>query len=237
MANEDSASAAGVGPSSHAGVPRPNLPPLPPPVSPSSTDEAPAAPSAPPAPLAPTAAAPVQAAPPAPVATAPRPPAQMGPESFNDMRQGLADTGGFNPRLLLIPVVIVLAGVGFWVTRGTTSAEDLQAGDCFMMPTADEEFERLNTEPCDAAHDGQIIAEVELDGPNEYPSETSDYWQSVFNACAQQADSLLTRLDELPADTELNFFSPVEQGWERMGDRMSLCYVHSPGGLQGSFLD
>ncbi len=240
MANEDSASAAGVGPSSHAGVPRPNLPPLPPPVSPTGPDGVPAASATPPAPLAsaPAVSAPAQSAAPAPMATAiaPRPPAQMGPESFNDMRQGLADTGGFNPRLLLIPLVIVLAGVGFWVTQGTTSAEDLKAGDCFVMPAADEEFERLNTESCDSPHDGQIIAEVELDGPNEYPSETSDYWQSVFNACAQQADSLLTRLDELPADTELNFFSPVEQGWERMGDRKSLCYVHSPGGLQGSFL-
>ncbi len=243
MANEDSASVASVGPSSHAGVPRPSLPPLPPPVSPTGPDGAPAAaPSTPPAPLAPAAAAPapapVRGAAPEPMATATAPPprAQMGPESFNDMRKGLADSGGFNPRLLLIPLVIVLAGVGFWTTRGTTSAEDLKAGDCFVMPTADEEFERLNTESCDSPHDGQIIAEVELDGPNEYPPETSDYWQSVFNACAQQADSLLTRLDELPADTELNFFSPVEQGWERMGDRKSLCYVYSPGGLQGSFL-
>lgn len=232
MRNEDSASAARVGPSIHAGVPRPSLPPLPP----SSLGGAADASPTPPAPLAPSDAPSGHDAAPAPVATEPQPPVQTEPERFNDMRQGLADSGGFNPRLLLIPVVVVLAGIGFWMTRGTTSADDLKAGDCFVMPTAAEEFERLNTEACDSPHDGQIIAEVELDGPNDYPSETSDYWQSVFNACAQEADRLLTRLDELPADTELDFFSPVAQGWERMGDRMSLCYVHSPGGLQGSFL-
>lgn len=233
MAKEQSHES-GPGPSAHAGVPSPNLPPLPPTVA--QAGPPPAAPvfgggAASPA-LAPT---PDDAPPMATATMAPAAP-QMGPESFNDRRNGLAGGGGFNPRLLGIPVVIVIALVGMWVNRGTTTAEDLKAGDCFVMPVSEEEFERLDTEPCDAAHDGQIIAEVELDGPNSYPPEASTYWQSVFNACAQQADTVLARVDELPADTELNFFSPVAEGWERMGDRKSLCYLYSPGGMSGSFL-
>ena len=223
---KDQSHDAGVGPSAHAGVPTPNLPPLPPSVSQAGPPPAPAAvPTPPPAPAA--AAATATIAPAAP---------PMGPESFNDRRKGLASGGGFNPRLLGIPVVIVLALVGMWMNRGTTTAEDLKAGDCFVMPVSDDEFERLDTEPCDMPHDGQIFAEVELDGPNSYPPEASSYWQSVFNACADQADALLTRVDELPADTELSFFFPVAEGWERMGDRKSLCYLYSPGGLNGSFL-
>ena len=132
---KDQSHDAGVGPSAHAGVPTPNLPPLPPSVSQAGPPPAPAAvPTPPPAPAAAATATIAPAAPP------------MGPESFNDRRKGLASGGGFNPRLLGIPVVIVLALVGMWMNRGTTTAEDLKAGDCFVMPVSDDEFGQVGGE-------------------------------------------------------------------------------------------
>lgn len=151
--------------------------------------------------------------------------------------RGAFDGGGvrgLNPKLLVIPVILLLVAGGWFLNRGTTMADDLAAGDCFVMPGTAGEFERLDTEGCDQPHDGQIFAAVELTGPTTYPVESDPYWQAVFNACIDRAAEDLVRVDEIPADFELNFFSPVASGWEQADDRVSLCYLHSPSGLTGS---
>ncbi len=198
------------GPSGVAGVPTPNLPPLPPSVS----QAAPAPPSA---------------------NSTMAPPAPMQVDSFNQQRTDHGrGMGGFNPRFLLVPIVVVLGLIGVWNARGTTGAADLKAGDCFIMPSADEEeFTRLDTEDCSMPHDGQIFASIDIAGPDTYPDEMNAYWGEVFETCWNRFQAEGTRLAEIPEDAEVFFFSPVAQGW-RQGDRESLCYLYAPSGLSGS---
>jgi hypothetical protein len=59
-------------------------------------------------------------------------------------------------RMLVIPVVLAIALFGWIANRGTTVADDLQAGDCLVMPTGADEFDRLDTEECLAPHDGHV---------------------------------------------------------------------------------
>ncbi|MGI9606952.1 MAG: septum formation family protein [Acidimicrobiales bacterium] len=143
--------------------------------------------------------------------------------------------GGLGIRAIL--AVVVLGGgaiFGLIANRGTTEADSLNAGDCFVMPTASE-FDRLDTEDCSAPHDGQIIGTVDVAGPTSYPSDFDPYWGTVYDACLSQLDAAGTRFEQLPEDTVFEFFSPVSEGWSQ-GDRKSLCYLYAPSGLDGSFV-
>lgn len=142
--------------------------------------------------------------------------------------------GGFNMRLLGIPIVLGMLAIGAITNRGTTTADDLQPGDCFIMPSGDGEFSRLNTEDCALPHDGQILSVATVASSGPYPGDFDIYWNTVYNSC-ESSLSRIVRLDAMPDDTELNFFSPTESSW-KMDDRESLCYIHSPGGLDGSFV-
>jgi len=167
----------------------------------------------------------------------------MTPEEFAaanaSQRQGSARgpvVGGGLRRLIGIPIFLVIAAVGWIANYGTTVAEDLVTGDCFVMPAA-EEFERLDTESCDAPHDGQIIGVVNIPGPALWPDidALDPYWFDVMDACQERFNVGLIRTEALPADLEMFFFFPTPEGWQA-GDRESLCYIYSTGGLDGSFV-
>ena len=138
------------------------------------------------------------------------------------------------PRMLAIPIVIGALVVGAISNMGTTSADDLAAGDCFLMTDADE-IDRLDTPDCGDEHDSQIVAVVEVQWSEEYPDDFSEYWGIVYERCLDEADRAITDATLLPLDSVLEMFTPVESGWDR-GDRESVCYIHSPSGLNGSFV-
>ena len=141
----------------------------------------------------------------------------------------------FNPRMLALPVIAIVMIVGWVSNRGTTQADSLKPGDCFVM-TTDEEIDRLDTPDCTEPHDSQILAEVTVPLEGGYPSNASGYWDSVFAACNDAIFNNLTRIEELPDDATGDFFSPLERGWDN-GDRESLCIITSPSGLDGSFFN
>lgn len=138
-----------------------------------------------------------------------------------------------SPRLIVFGLFGVIALFGWISNRGTTVADDLQPGDCFMMPEGDAEFDRLDTEDCSAPHDAEIVRVTTMPRTGPMPAADSEYWDTVFNACLESGTNV--KVDELPADYELGFFSPAEDGWDA-GDRTSLCYVYAPSGLNGSML-
>lgn len=167
-------------------------------------------------------------------------PAPMQPEQpFNQPSSPIAGTQmpkqpGFrlSPRLLGIPIFLGVALFGWIGNRGTTSAGDLQPGDCFVMPSS-VEFHRLDTEACDASHDGQIVSIATVASTLSLPADGDVYWDSVFEKCLESGDAV--RVNDLPPDYELGFFSPNQEAWDD-GDRTSLCYVYSPTGLSGSMM-
>ena len=127
----------------------------------------------------------------------------------------------------------VLLVVGFIFTRGTTSASALEVGDCFILGD-DVEISRLETPDCTESHDSQVVGFVELEGPEAYPGSADPYWEEVFFQCEDAAFATMTNIDLLPQDVRVDFISPSEQGWDN-GDRESICMIHAPGGLSGSF--
>ena len=130
-------------------------------------------------------------------------------------------------------IVGVLLVVGFIFTRGTTSASALEVGDCFILGD-DVEISRLETPDCTESHDSQVVGFVELEGPEAYPGRADPYWEEVFFQCEDAAFATMTNIDLLPQDVRVDFISPSEQGWDN-GDRESICLIHAPGGLSGSF--
>jgi len=138
-------------------------------------------------------------------------------------------------RFIFLPVVVAVGLFGWIANQGTTVADDLVAGDCFIMPAFDEEFERLDTEECSLPHDGQIVASITVPSNASYPDDFDPYWEAVYSQCAEAAEQNMTRIGALPADTELLFVSPVAESWNA-GDRGSLCYISAGGGLPGSFI-
>lgn len=139
----------------------------------------------------------------------------------------------FNPRLLVLPVFGLIALFGWISNRGTTVADDLQPGDCFIMPVDEGEFDRLDTEECTAAHDAQIVRVATVAQTGSLPEFADPYWDLVFERCLESGASV--RVDDLPADYELGYFSPTESSWDA-GDRTSLCYIYAPSGLDGSMM-
>ncbi len=141
--------------------------------------------------------------------------------------------------LFKVAPILLLAGVGLVgmvMNRGTTEAENLAAGDCFNMPTATE-FNRLDTEDCSAPHDSQILAVIDLPSLSPaIPADEDEYWMDLFEGCLDAMTSSIVRETSLPENLEFDVFTPSPASWAD-GDRESLCYLHSPTGLEGSFVD
>jgi len=196
---------------------------------PSETVDAPAPPPPPP----PAAAAP---APPIPSAAPPSGPGiPMPPNAFKvNTPSGGGFLQGLGFRGIGILVFIGLAVIGGIANRGTTSADELGAGDCFLMTDADE-ISRLDTPDCAEEHDSQILAVVDVPRSGEYPGDLDPYWDQVYDECLIAADLAIQNWDNLPEDTIMDMLTPVASGWA-VGDRESICFIHSPGGLLGSYV-
>jgi hypothetical protein len=141
---------------------------------------------------------------------------------------------GLGFRGIGILVFVGLAIIGAIANSGTTAADELGAGDCFLMTDASE-ISRLDTPDCTEEHDSQIVAVVDVPQSGEYPGDFDPYWDQVYEECLIAADLTIQNWDNLPDDTVLDMLTPVESGW-RLGDRESICYIHSPGGLLGSYV-
>ncbi len=138
---------------------------------------------------------------------------------------------------IIIPVIgfLALLGIGAWSARGTTTVLDLESGDCFV-DEGESEVDRLSTPLCTEPHDSQVTTVFDaVSAPEDYPAITDAYWDSVFERCLTEAEPVLTRVEELPDDAQISFLSPTEASWDQ-GDRTVLCFLWSPGGLDGSFV-
>lgn len=116
---------------------------------------------------------------------------------------------------------MIFAIIGWAGSRGTTSGTNLAVGDCFAVPEA--EFTSVTDQPCDAAHEAQIYAEVDA-------LDTED----GFERCIEAFLSDATVAVDLPEDFTIDMLS-IEG---RLGSTDWFCVLTSPSGqLVGSVVD
>ena len=187
-------------------------------------------------------------APPAP--TVPGPPGPGGQPSYDPYAAGQAPAGEFahqssmSPKKSVSPAAakmgikaVLVAGVLGWgaiSTLGTTSAEDLAVGDCFVM-SEETEINRLDTPSCSEPHDGQIIGTTSVNNISYPADELDPVWGTAFESCLSIAETSVTRSEALPADTFIEMFTPTQQSWDE-GDREVICVIFAPSGLDGSHM-
>ncbi|MBN8882898.1 putative regulator of septum formation [Salana multivorans] len=112
------------------------------------------------------------------------------------------------------------------VSGGDTDVFTIKIGDCFNDVDSDsEEISSLPTVPCAEAHDNEVYAETSLTG-DEYPGD---------DVVAQQADqycyeqfSAFVGVDYESSTLEYYPITPLQGGWEQLGDRLVSCVVYDP---------
>ncbi len=118
---------------------------------------------------------------------------------------------------------------GIVVGAGDVASEDLQVGDCLLLPdeVAEDgsfEFESLRAVPCNEPHDLEVFGRVRaLPGP--YPGEValSDYGQQE---CAAMFESYVGLPVEHEARLIYSTSYPLAESWTA-GDRMLDCMLQT----------
>lgn len=131
------------------------------------------------------------------------------------------------------PIIIAVLVIGWWNSRGETTADDLSAGDCFEIPAADQ-FESVRNQSCEGEHEAEVVAVVQAPAGTPWPG-AGDFQAAVAadEACIVAIDQLSLNEDNIPLDAERGFFFTEESDWNN-GDREVICYVTSLTGLTGS---
>jgi hypothetical protein len=104
------------------------------------------------------------------------------------------------------------------------SVNDLNAGDCFQDPDADE-VSSVDTVDCDEPHDYEVAGSVALQGDaGEYPS-----LDAIFEEAELRCFSLFVAYTGITDDDSPYFpspFVPTREAWDD-GDKTALCTVVS----------
>lgn len=123
------------------------------------------------------------------------------------------------------------------VSGGDTDVFTIKIGDCFNDVDSDsEEISSLPTVPCTEAHDNEVYAETSLTG-DEYPGDDV-VAQQADQYCYEQFEAFVGTPYESSA---LDYYpiTPLQSGWEELGDRLVSCAVYDwegpvTGTLRGS---
>jgi len=112
---------------------------------------------------------------------------------------------------------------------GTTYVDELAVGECFDDGSEEGEATR---QPCNEAHDGEIIADVTLpDGP--YPGDKA-VGKAAKSNCAAEFAKYVGR-SASTSELDLIYWTPDEDLWDD-NDRLVVCGAYGPSGdaLTGS---
>jgi hypothetical protein len=116
-------------------------------------------------------------------------------------------------------------GFGVELNPDRTAAAELQPGDCFFEPEADELY-GVRTVDCAGEHDNEILHVVTLPDSLEYPGEDPELWSEHEQACVGQVfeNHVGERWEE---STVWNVYSllPDEASWAS-GDQSLHCVLY-----------
>jgi hypothetical protein len=131
-----------------------------------------------------------------------------------------------NPRTLILIGIIGAIVVGFIVfqDRLPGSADALEVGQCFDVPTETGTVDDVQRHPCNEPHTGEVVGQGNMTGDNgSYPpietirSFATDLCVTAFNTYTGRD---VTTDEELT----LGWFYPTPDSWSS-GDREVTCYA------------
>lgn len=115
------------------------------------------------------------------------------------------------------------------------TTDELALGDCFDDPET-QEFYEIATVPCDIPHDGEVVAEIQLEGTS-WPGITT-VEEDAFDACQRATAEAFEAAGVVP-DGGLDYwtFTPTKESWLLYADRRVHCLVyHLDGPLEAPLL-
>ncbi|MFC3688973.1 hypothetical protein [Aquipuribacter hungaricus] len=115
------------------------------------------------------------------------------------------------------------------------TTDELALGDCFDDPET-EEFYEIATLPCDVPHDGEVVAELQLEG-DSWPGDAT-VEEDAFDACQRATAAVFEAAGVVP-DGGLDYwtFTPTKESWLLYADREVHCLVyHLDGPLEAPLL-
>jgi len=129
-----------------------------------------------------------------------------------------------------IIIILIIAGIAlFSFLDKTKKVDDIAVGDCFNWPEDDVFFE-IDPIPCDATHDIEVYANIDLAGVDAGYSTTASYpgdqavYQAALNACLDEFEPYVGMSYDASA-LYIDAFTPTEEGWNEGDDRVVNCVL------------
>jgi Septum formation len=144
--------------------------------------------------------------------------------------------GGLLRRFAWVPIVIVVALVGFWFSAGrddsgaisrsgTMPIADVRVGDCFDLKDPNEEvIEEVDAKVCSEPHEYEMVFVGDMPS-GAYPSEQAmdDF---AYTSCLPAFGSYIGLAYER-SRYELTYVTPTEDSWNE-GDHAVQCAAYDP---------
>lgn len=124
--------------------------------------------------------------------------------------------------------IVALVLVGGLILRPFLpgSAGELKVGDCFDVPTGQQEVKDVQHQPCDQEHGAEVFF------VGDYPGSKSDSYPTDDEMIAFLSDKCVTAYNTYTgtdiateATYDIGWFQPSEEGWKG-GDQDVICYVY-----------
>ena len=120
-------------------------------------------------------------------------------------------------------IIVVIAGAFFhFRDRLSGSASDLQVGDCFAVPDA-EEVTDIQHSPCTESHTGEVFFVGNLPDGETAPAE-SVVESYVQENCDPAYQTYTGRAFADDLDYSMSWYYPTFSSWED-GDREVTCFI------------
>jgi len=144
---------------------------------------------------------------------------------------------GLVRRFAWVPIVIVVALVGFWFSAGRDDSgeisrsgnmaiTELRAGDCFDLKDPDEEvIEEVDAKVCTEPHEYEMVFVVDM--PSATYPRADEMDQFAYAQCIP-AFGAYVGLSYQESRYELTYVTPTEDGWNA-GDHAVQCSAYDPG--------
>jgi hypothetical protein len=127
--------------------------------------------------------------------------------------------------VLLGIVVLIVGGLAVFRDRLSNPAANLQAGDCFDVPSGITVSE-VQHHPCSEPHDGEVLLVADYPGASgaAYPA-AADLQSWVETTCGPAFTTYVGKPIDEATDISLTFIWPAEDGWSKTNDRQVICYL------------
>ena len=109
---------------------------------------------------------------------------------------------------------------------GDLDVFSLKVGDCFGGVATETETASVTAIPCDQPHVYEVFHDFELPA-GDLPSATA-VETAVYDACDPAFEEFVG-VDYEHSTLEYFYFSPTQEGWDSMDDRLVTCIIGTDG--------